>query len=628
MIVGRIYTHQERYQWSNIVALTEPDLDGNMVILKYKAQTSAIIGGSTEQSVLVDKNSSEKVKTAAQVFDILLKSGLTFVYTSEAEMKKTGYIYDSYSYDMAIGMGDKYLYVDKGTEYMVWGIVYAYKRYDPNSQTTGKQPFIFGVNTDMLVNYTIGKVASKKGVESIYSNGNFDKKYKSEIESLIQNNCDLTWWSLNDRKPSGIVYMKQAMPEYRYEVNTTTRDLSMFTAILGAQYEEEFLRMVAGLDWIKIGKAKNRNPEVVQALRNVIDDMYAEYLLEKDKSGAFDNPKLNSWLENVVYQETASSNITTELRKAYDYNVSDADIRIFNFSAKKSGNKYAIVYLYCDSVSASEDYQQWVGKYRLNSSEISEVEGFPDDWLYDFAQTPEVIKNGLAKISETNVFALHDGNKHLQEYWHYLQGRNIATPPEPPKPPTPPTGENVVLKGEETYEPTSAVSQEIVYPFGEQAREFAALEIVEQKYHCTNSDTDVVLYVYYFAMNDSALLPNLKKYIDDFLESLYAKSQLDRYDKMLDTFSTLMDKVIDTDSELLTKGYTATINKILPFNSKQQFFENLAEYLEENVVVQEPALPEPPKKKQTRKKKSASDDENDQKIAEIADKYKNIDIDF
>ena len=55
-----------------------------------------------------------------------------------------------------------------------------------------------------------------------------------------------------------------------------------FKEILGDQYDDDFLSVVAALDWQKINALRQKDPTTLDAIKLLIEQIYVDYLIEKD----------------------------------------------------------------------------------------------------------------------------------------------------------------------------------------------------------------------------------------------------------------------------------------------------------------------------------------------------------
>ena len=74
---------------------------------------------------------------------------------------------------------------------------------------------------------------------------------------------------------------------YTQEVTTaptgpTVDTFATFKEILGDQYDDDFLAVVAALDWQKINALRQKDPTTLDAIKQLIEQIYVDYLIEKD----------------------------------------------------------------------------------------------------------------------------------------------------------------------------------------------------------------------------------------------------------------------------------------------------------------------------------------------------------
>ena len=74
---------------------------------------------------------------------------------------------------------------------------------------------------------------------------------------------------------------------YTQEVTTAPKGPAMdtfatFKEILGDQYDDDFLAVVAALDWQKINALRQKDPTTLDAIKQLIEQIYVDYLIEKD----------------------------------------------------------------------------------------------------------------------------------------------------------------------------------------------------------------------------------------------------------------------------------------------------------------------------------------------------------
>jgi hypothetical protein len=74
---------------------------------------------------------------------------------------------------------------------------------------------------------------------------------------------------------------------YTQEVTTAPKGpavdtFATFKEILGDQYDDDFLAVVAALDWQKINALRQKDPTTLDAIKQLIEQIYVDYLIEKD----------------------------------------------------------------------------------------------------------------------------------------------------------------------------------------------------------------------------------------------------------------------------------------------------------------------------------------------------------
>jgi hypothetical protein len=85
-----------------------------------------------------------------------------------------------------------------------------------------------------------------------------------------------------DREKIANAYLQGSLQVTPKTVASSVDEYSDLKEILGEEFDDEFLSVVSGLDWAKIDKVRQKDPNALNAIKDLIQQIYVDYLLEKD----------------------------------------------------------------------------------------------------------------------------------------------------------------------------------------------------------------------------------------------------------------------------------------------------------------------------------------------------------
>jgi hypothetical protein len=85
-----------------------------------------------------------------------------------------------------------------------------------------------------------------------------------------------------DREVIANAYLQGSLSNTPQPSTPQIDEFAELKAILGDDFDNDFLAVVSGLDWGKIDKLRQKDPESLNAIKDLVQQIYVEYLLEKD----------------------------------------------------------------------------------------------------------------------------------------------------------------------------------------------------------------------------------------------------------------------------------------------------------------------------------------------------------
>ncbi len=145
---------------------------------------------------------------------------------------------------------------------------------------------------DFEVVYTcIGRSYLREAKESYNFSNPYLQTQKMQTFQILESTLDEKFESgsyLNfrsyreDRERIANAYLQASLQTNPNSVAPSIDDYADLKALLGEEFDDEFLSVVSGLDWGKIDRIRQKDPNALNAIKDLIQQIYVEYLLEKD----------------------------------------------------------------------------------------------------------------------------------------------------------------------------------------------------------------------------------------------------------------------------------------------------------------------------------------------------------
>ena len=124
---------------------------------------------------------------------------------------------------------------------------------------------------------------------------NFSNPYlqtqKMQIFQILESTLDAKFESgsyfnfqsyREDREKIANAYLQGSLKTTTSSVAPSIDEYADLKALLGEEFDDEFLSVVSGLDWGKIDRLRQKDPNALNAIKDLIQQIYVDYLLEKD----------------------------------------------------------------------------------------------------------------------------------------------------------------------------------------------------------------------------------------------------------------------------------------------------------------------------------------------------------
>ena len=124
---------------------------------------------------------------------------------------------------------------------------------------------------------------------------NFSKPFNSSVKvqyfDILESTLDAKFASgtygnfksyREDREAIANAYLQGSLSNTPKPSTPQIDEFAELKAILGNDFDDEFLAVVSGLDWGKIDKLRQKDPNALNTIKDLVQQIYVEYLLEKD----------------------------------------------------------------------------------------------------------------------------------------------------------------------------------------------------------------------------------------------------------------------------------------------------------------------------------------------------------
>ena len=118
-------------------------------------------------------------------------------------------------------------------------------------------------------------------------NGNHKVQYFDILESTLDAKfASGTYGNFKsyreDREAIANAYLQGSVSNTPTPSTPQIDEFAELKAILGNDFDDDFLAVVSGLDWGKIDKLRQKDPNALNTIKDLVQQIYVEYLLEKD----------------------------------------------------------------------------------------------------------------------------------------------------------------------------------------------------------------------------------------------------------------------------------------------------------------------------------------------------------
>jgi hypothetical protein len=124
---------------------------------------------------------------------------------------------------------------------------------------------------------------------------NFSKPFNSSVKvqyfDILESTLDAKFASgtygnfksyREDREAIANSYLQGSLSNTPKPSKPQIDEFAELKAILGNDFDDDFLAVVSGLDWGKIDKLRQKDPNALNTIKDLVQQIYVEYLLEKD----------------------------------------------------------------------------------------------------------------------------------------------------------------------------------------------------------------------------------------------------------------------------------------------------------------------------------------------------------
>jgi hypothetical protein len=183
-----------------------------------------------------------------------------------------------------------------------YGVGDEFSIFDSDEITYG-----YAKDQDWTILYSSLTLNKKGGFEVVYhcigmtylrqacDDYNFSKPFNSNLKiqyfDILESTLDTKFASgtygnfksyREDRLAIANAYLQGSISNTPKPSTPQIDEFAELKAILGNDFDDDFLAVVSGLDWGKIDKLRQKDPNALNAIKDLVQQIYVEYLLEKD----------------------------------------------------------------------------------------------------------------------------------------------------------------------------------------------------------------------------------------------------------------------------------------------------------------------------------------------------------
>ena len=142
-----------------------------------------------------------------------------------------------------------------------------------------------------VVYHCIGMTYLRRACNEYNFSKPFDANVKVQYFDILESTLDAKFASgtygnfksyREDREAIANAYLQGSLSNTPKPSTPQIDEFAELKAILGNDFDDDFLAVVSGLDWGKIDKLRQKDPNALNTIKDLVQQIYVEYLLEKD----------------------------------------------------------------------------------------------------------------------------------------------------------------------------------------------------------------------------------------------------------------------------------------------------------------------------------------------------------
>jgi hypothetical protein len=142
-----------------------------------------------------------------------------------------------------------------------------------------------------VVYHCIGMTYLRRACNEYNFSKPFDANVKVQYFDILESTLDAKFASgtygnfksyREDREAIANAYLQGSLSNTPKPSTPQIDEFAELKDILGNDFDDEFLAVVSGLDWGKIDKLRQKDPNALNTIKDLVQQIYVEYLLEKD----------------------------------------------------------------------------------------------------------------------------------------------------------------------------------------------------------------------------------------------------------------------------------------------------------------------------------------------------------
>lgn len=289
MKIGYIYKYKNGK--TLLIPLSEKSLDGIVFCMRiFPADDNYDMG-----QVVFETNSSVTNTQKANQYFTYGRLDFLGVRVNDEVIKSLHSTYIP-SNIKELATGDRFIESGKPEEYTVLGFFERSVKVDVSNVNSAfaDRVFPYAVNLEPLIDYVQLAINSRDGIEKLIVTDDAGLPVQNEankaLTALFYANTKLAYWSPDAPRVSSVVYLKQKeaplLKDFTVSFNPSRKPLSNeeyaeYRAMLGEEYSDDFFDLIDQLDWAKISELKKSIPEVLAVIKDILKEVYVEFLIEK-----------------------------------------------------------------------------------------------------------------------------------------------------------------------------------------------------------------------------------------------------------------------------------------------------------------------------------------------------------